>query len=849
MKNTLLAIDGNSLLYRAFYALPLMENSKGDFTNAIYGFFTMLFPAIEKVKPTHMVVAFDKKGKVFRHEKYPEYKGGRKPTPEELVFQFPLLKSAFDQIGIAYMEYDGYEADDILGSFAKYCDTHGDDAYILSGDRDVLQLISTHTKVFLTKKGVSQSLIVDKEALFEMYQMTPSQMVDMKGLMGDASDNIPGVKGVGEKTAIKLLSEYQTLENIYENIADIKGALQQKLISDKESAFLSKELGRIYIDLDVAHDLSKFVMPSLDGKTLSPVFKQFEFKSLLKRYGDEEEKIVAVEPIVIDNRSDFEKLTSKIDASDHFSIVLEDSLYISIDDKCEYKIVFEHSLLSTEFTIDTVLSGLKGYFENSSIKKIVYDGKALMHRLNKSEIALKGIVFDVKLAAYVLDPTQKSFEIDSVADGYGKSGKSLFLYQIWKKQKKELEEKQLSFIYYDVELPLMDVLFDMELTGISVDQGILKKLKIDFEGRIASLIDQIYSLTGFDDFNINSTKQLGEVLFERLKLPIQKKTKTGYSTNIDVLEKLEPYHACITKIIDYRKITKLKSTYIDGLLGLVDAGGKLHSTFNQISTATGRISSVEPNLQNIPIRTQEGREIRKVFIPSKSDGVLVAADYSQIELRVLADIADDKNMKDAFLKNQDIHTRTASQVFDVPLGEVTPRLRGDAKAVNFGIVYGISGFGLAKNLNISVNRASAYIEKYLEEFDGIAKYMKEIKAKASKDGYVTTKFGRIRYIRELASRNFNIRSFGERAALNTPIQGTAADVIKIAMVKVFKHLKDSGLKSKLVLQVHDELIVDTVLGEEEKVKTMLKDIMEDIFKSDVPLLVNVSSGKTWYEAK
>lgn len=848
----MLAIDGNSLMHRAFYALPLMQNKKGDYTNSVYGFFTMLFSAIEKVNPDHLVVAFDKKGKVFRHEKFAEYKAGRKEMPPELRPQFPLLKFALDEIGIKRIELEGYEADDILGTLAKKGEESGDKVYILTGDRDAFQLISSETRVFLTKKGVSESLIVDRKELVNLYSLKPEQMRDMKGLMGDSSDNIPGVKGVGEKTAIKLLSEYKTLEGVYENIEEIKGALKDKLLKDKEKAFLSRELGTIETALDGVDDIDGLKMPKIDGDALRPAFEVLEFRSLLKRFGvdgGKEKEIPKIEAKTIDNLSDLDSLISEIEKSGQMGIVMDDNLSIATDEKHEYEIVCEHSLLNSDFTLDMVLKKFSDVFENERIKKIVYDAKDFMHLLHGYDIELKSLDFDTKLAEYVLDPTAKSISLDTISKKYDFDAKAALLIAAATAQKDKLKSDELTNIYYNIEMPLLAVLFDMEKCGFKVDKEMLVLLQKEYDNSISKLVEKIYTLSGFDDFNINSTKQLGEVLFERLGLPVQKKTKTGYSTDIEVLEKLSGKHPVVPEIIEYRKLTKLKSTYVDGLLSLIDSEGKIHSTLNQISTATGRISSTDPNLQNIPIRTEQGREIRKVFIPSTKEGVLIAADYSQIELRVLADIADDANMKDAFLKKQDIHARTASQVFDVPMSEVTSRHRGDAKAVNFGIVYGISGFGLARNLGISVPRATAYIEKYLEEFSGIAGYMERIKKEAKDNGYVRTLLGRIRYIKELSSSNYNIRSFGERAALNTPIQGTAADIIKLAMIKVHDEIERRGLKSKLILQVHDELIVDTIKGEEHEVKNMLKETMENVVKLNVPLVANVSEGKSWFEAK
>ena len=850
MKKVLLAVDGHSLMFRAFYALPPMQNLKGEHTNSIYGFFSMLFSAVEQIKPDHLVVAFDKEGKVFRHKTYEAYKAGRKETPPELISQFPLLDKALGMIGIQTVSCEGYEADDILGTLSKRCEENGDDIYLLTGDRDTFQLVGKHTRVFMTKRGVSETLIVDDAVIEEMYGLTPAQMTDMKGLMGDASDNIPGVKGVGEKTAIKLLGQYGDLDGVYTHIEEIKGALKEKLIKDKDNAFMSKEIGTIVRDLDCIDDISAYKMPEINGDTLGPAFEMLEFKTLLRRYGGEpQSEKHSVTPEIVDNMEKLSQMLSAAEKADKIGVLMTDRLSLAVSDTKEYEIQLEHSLLNTDFAAPEVMSRLKPLMENPAIKKIGFDAKAFKHKLSEYGIVLDGLLFDAKLAEYVLDPTARSFELDAIAKKYDYNAKSALLIKIYDEQKRQIKGKDLSKILDGIEMPLMDVLFDMEQTGFKADRHILNQLQSEYNLRIETCTSRIYEAAGFDDFNINSTKQLGEVLFERLGLPTQKKTKTGYSTDIQVLEKLESQHPIIGEIIEYRKLTKLKSTYIDGLLGLLDGEGKIHSTFNQISTATGRISSTDPNLQNIPIRTEEGREIRKVFIPSTPDGVLVAADYSQIELRVLASIAEDANMIDAFSKNQDIHTRTASQVFGVPIDQVTSKLRSDAKAVNFGIVYGISGFGLARNLGIAVPRASAYIEKYLEEFSGIARYMDSIKEQAKRDGYVKTMQGRIRYIRELASSNYNIRSFGERAALNTPIQGTAADIIKLAMIKVYEKLKLKGLKSKLILQVHDELIVDTVSGEEDQVSAMLKDIMEHVVELKVPLVANVSIGKSWFDAK
>jgi len=850
MNRVVLAVDGHSLMYRAFYALPPMQNRMGEHTNSIYGFFSMLFSAIEKLSPDHLVIAFDKEGKVFRHETFDAYKAGRKETPAELVTQFPLLKDTLDKMGVKYIECQGFEADDILGTLSAKCEENGDDIYLLTGDRDTYQLVGKHTKVFLTKKGVSENLLVDEAELMSIYGLQPDQMTDLKGLMGDASDNIPGVKGVGEKTALKLLGQYQTIDGVYDHIDEIKGALKEKLIKDKDNAFMSKEIGTIVRDLDCVQAIDTYVMPIFSRENVEPAFERLEFKALLKRIvGEPSKPMVKIEKITVSDMDALDRMIETIEKAGIVGIYAADEWCFAIEDTQEYTLVMEHSLLNVGFGLSMVLDHMKRMFEDASIEKVVYDAKELKHRLHEFNISLEGLVFDTKLAEYVIDPTARSFEIDAIAKKYDYHATAALLIKILEDQRTRIKDNNLNEILDDIEMPLLDVLFDMEVIGFKADKAMLKQLKIEYDAKIESVTKRIYDAAGADDFNINSTKQLGEVLFERLGLPIQKKTKTGYSTDIKVLEKLEGKHPIISEIILYRKLTKLSSTYIEGLLNILDHDDKIHSTFNQISTATGRISSTDPNLQNIPIRTEEGREIRKVFIPSLPEGVLVAADYSQIELRVLASIANDENMIDAFNKNQDIHARTASQVFGVPIEDVSSKLRSDAKAVNFGIVYGISGFGLARNLGIAVPRATAYIEKYLEEFSGIAEYMQNIKASAKKLGYVKTMQGRVRYIHELSSSNFNIRSFGERAALNTPIQGTAADIIKVAMIKVYEEIEKRGLKSKLILQVHDELIVDAVKEEADEIAFMLKNIMENVVQLKVPLVANVSIGHSWYEAK
>jgi DNA polymerase-1 len=853
MAKTLMAVDGNSLLHRAFYALPILTNSSGEYTNAVYGFFSMLINAINMIKPDYIAVAFDKKGKTFRHEMFEDYKGTRKPTPEELIPQFNLLKESLTEVGVTTLELEGYEADDILGVLSGTAAKNGVSSVLLTGDKDAFQLISDSCKVMLTRKGVSEIEVFDAEKLRDEYGLAPRQIVDLKGFMGDSSDNIPGVPGVGEKTALKLLQAYESMDGVYDNLDEITGKMKEKLREHRKLAFLSRTLAVIDVNAPVDVSLSALSFKELTAESARSTFQKLEFATLLKRLGgetsDSEPEPERIERSEIKDFKSLKHVLSQINGKEYIALDFGDDISISFSNENEYVIRSEHSLLNVDFTRDIVIRELKPYLEDGSVHKLLHDAKQVVTMLKGYNITLRGMLFDTKLAEYALDPGSPGFGLESLCRKYRIDGSAAAIISLYGIQKEKLKEGGLWFIYNDIEVPLMKVLLDMEETGFRVDLTELDNYSSKLSDEIDALTAGIYELCEYSDFNINSTKQLGHVLFERLDLPAGKKKKTGYSTDIEVLEKLSGKHPVIEKIIEYRRLTKLKSTYIDGLKGIADRNGFIHTTFVQVSTVTGRISSKEPNLQNIPVRTQEGKEIRRLFLPSSNGRKLVTADYSQIELRILASISEDSVMKNAFGSGVDIHARTASEVFGVPLDRVTEDMRRSAKAVNFGIVYGISDFGLSRNLGIPVKVAAEYIKRYLARFSSVKQYMDNIKEKAKADGYVTTLLGRRRFLPELKSKNYSVRSFGERAALNTPIQGTAADIIKLAMIEVSKRLEEGGFDSKLILQVHDELIIDTAENEVDTVSSLLKDCMENAYKLDVPLIAEVSAGDNWLDAK
>ncbi|MDL2237275.1 DNA polymerase I [Christensenellaceae bacterium OttesenSCG-928-K19] len=832
-EGTLLAIDGNSLMHRAYWALPQMSDVEGRPVNAVYGFFNMLFNIVDEYKPTHIAVAFDMHEKTFRHKQYAEYKAGRQKTPEDLNEQFGILKDALTMVGIRYVEKAGYEADDILGTLVKNAEMQ---AYIFTGDKDELQLISDTTCVVLTKKGVSETALMTEQALKDEKGITPQQVTDLKGLMGDASDNIPGVAGVGEKTALKLLHEYDTVENLYNNLEQLpKNKLLEKLQNGRESAFQSKELATIYTDVPLEEKMTDFSFGGFESDKLESMFHKYGFRNFMKRFSLSTEARKTTESREIHP----EEVDIFDDAVEVAFLLLDNRISIAIDGDTEYFIPLKMNLLDEGYDLAEGLRALKMFLKGKRL--VTHDVKAFMHNYPDFEVY---DFHDVMLTDWVLSPSHSKYDLSSMMKRADMEMNAACLFSLYEKQQDEIEKNELEFILYDVEFPLLKVLFCMEENGFCVSRDELAALGEKYNLQIKKLTQNIYELAGME-FNISSTKQLAEVLFERLELPVIKKTKTGYSTDVEVLEKLEGKHPIIGYIMEYRTLTKLKGTYIDGLLTLIK-DGYIHTTFLQTATATGRLSSVEPNLQNIPIKSAMADEIREAFVaPDKA--VIVSADYSQIELRILAHMADDENLKQAFWDNEDIHARTAAEILDKDIDDVTKAERAHAKAVNFGIVYGISDFGLARNTVLSRKQAALYIDRYLEEFAGVRRYMEDIKEEAHRQGFVRTMFGRIRYIPELTSGNYNIRSAGERAALNTPIQGTAADIIKIAMNKVAEKL--NGMTSKLVLQVHDELIVYADAEEADDVKTLLKECMEGAAQLSVPLVANVASGKNWLEAK
>ena len=881
MNKTLVIIDGNSIINRAFYALPEMSNKEGLKTNAIYGFTNMLLKIIDTYNPTHISVAFDRKAPTFRHIEFKEYKAGRKKMPDELREQFEPLKDLLDKFNIHRLEIDGYEADDIIGTVSKIAEDNGFKVYIVTGDKDAIQLASNKTTTLITKKGVGEVEEYDYDSVIERYEMTPTQFIDLKGLMGDKSDNIPGVPGIGEKTGIKLIKEFSSIEGIFDNIDSIKGSTKKKLEENKELAIMSKKLATIIRDVPVEFNLEELEYGNYNTKDILDVFKYLGFTSLIPRIGslDESEDIVNEANVEISKLEDIDEFINKVKENNELIIktvtregnILDKRIkyiFLSVDGKKIYY-VEEDSIYKLEYI-----------FTSNEIKKLGYNLKDDYISLKPYGIKLENIYFDITIAEYLIDSmSSTSYECSAIAMKYltkkvktkeellGKGVKakkyqdldfeelSSHISQIIDTVKnvmpimeENLKESNMDGLLYHVEMPLVEVLADMEYEGVKVDKEKLNELGSQFKEIIKKLESEIYKISG-EEFNINSPKQLGVILFEKLGLPVIKKTKTGYSTNAEVLDKLKDQSPIIDKIIEYRQIVKLNSTYVEGLLSIINPiDGRIHSSFNQTITTTGRISSTEPNLQNIPVKLEMGRNIRKVFISDK-ECKLVDADYSQVELRVLAHMSQDETMIDAFKHNEDIHTKTASQVFNVSMDEVTSKQRSDAKAVNFGIVYGKSDFGLSEDLNIPVKQAKEYIENYFNKYNKIKEFMDNIIEDASSNGYVTTILNRRRYIPEIKSSNFMLRNAGKRAAMNAPIQGSAADIIKIAMINVYKKLEENNLKSKLILQVHDELIVEAVDSEIDIVKKIVKDEMENAVCLDVNLDVDLNIGDSWYDTK
>ena len=863
----LLILDSNSILNRAFYGVRYLSAKDGTPTNAIYGFLNILLKLIKEQEPDYICAAFDVKAPTFRHKQYEGYKAQRKPMPEGLAAQMPLAKDVLRAMGVTILEKEGYEADDIIGTVARLCEESEISCFIATGDKDDLQLASDKTKVILTvtKSGYNETIIYDDKAVKEKYHVTPTEFIDVKALMGDPSDNIPGVKGVGEKTAMSLIEKHHSIEYIYENIDDIglKGAMLQKMKDGREMAFMSKELATINRNTPIEFNAEECVFDGFENNgELYEILKRLELNSIIKKL----------------DLSGGDNVKENEDIFKDFSYQVGDKNMIS-GDKVTVVLDFDGDNISSaavgvgnNAVVLNEQDDIKELLEDDSIAKVMFDVKEAIVKLN-GRIDIKNISDDTAIAAYLVDPAKNEYTIEKLTSEYfgtvieKPEVKQLSLLDDVETDRSEylakcavalgvlnecigdkIKENGQEKLYQEVELPLVTVLAHLEINGFLVDDNQLKEFADKLGEKIDALTNEIYMLAG-EEFNINSPKQLGVILFEKLELKPVKKTKTGYATNADVLEKLRDKHPIVNFIMEYRQLAKLKSTYCDGLRAVVNPNThRIHSVFTQTVTVTGRLSSTEPNLQNIPTRTELGREIRKMFV-AKEGYVLVDADYSQIELRVLAHIANDETMINAFRNNEDIHAVTASQVLGIPLEDVTKEQRSSAKAVNFGIVYGIGEFSLAQDLHISVKEAKAYIESYLEKYHGVRNYMESIKEQAKKDGYVKTMLNRIRYIPELKSPNYNIRQFGERVALNTPIQGTAADIIKLAMVRVDNRLINEGLKSKLILQVHDELIVEAHKDEVDKVKQILSEEMQGAMELNVPLKVDMSTGHSWYDAK
>lgn len=850
-KKKLLIFDGNSIFNRAFYGIRLLSNSDGLYTNAIYGFLNIYFKYIEEEKPDYISVAFDMRAKTFRHKMYDGYKAQRKGMPEELAMQMPYLKEVLTYLNVNILGLEGFEADDIIGTVSRICDEENILCRIVTGDKDDLQLASDNTviKLVVTKMGNTVTTDYDKNGVYEKMGVTPTQFIDVKALMGDTSDNIPGVKGIGEKTAFSLIKEYGSVDGVYENTDKLKGAQKEKIINGKEMAYLSYKLALIDRFAPINFSFDDALIKNPDEEKLVSLLTKLELKTIITKLNLKEPEIKTRSYPII-----------KLDSAKE--IPVSDVLYYILNtdgDELKSLSVFANGTIyeinyETAFDVLHDIENIRKLFESNSEKVSHGVKKDIVFLYNNFEISFSGEVFDTEIAAYILEPSKNNYVLSELQNEYlgvktTEGSEVALIPELMANFSQKIQNNNQEELIYKIEMPLIKVLASMEIEGFKVDKESLNELSESLGKRISELESGIYEYAG-ENFNINSPKQLGEVLFVKLGLPPVKKTKSGYSTNAEVLEKLENTHPIIKLISDYRTLTKLKSTYADGLYNVINPKtGKINSSFNQTVTATGRISSTEPNLQNIPVRTEEGRQIRKMFIASSDDRILIDADYSQIELRVLAHLSGDCNMIAAFTEGKDIHKITASKAFNVPFDEVTDKMRSSAKAVNFGIVYGISEFSLAKDIGTTRKLAAKYIDDYFKTYPEIKIYLdKEIEF-AKENGYVTTELNRRRYIPEIKSSNFNLRSFGERVAMNAPVQGFAADIIKIAMVRVYERLKKENLKSKLILQVHDELIIDAFKDEEKQVRKLLTEEMENAVKLKVPLTVETKSGFSWYETK
>ena len=880
--NKLLLIDGNSIINRAFYGImgsKMLMTEDGTYTNAVYGFLSILFKELEDIKPEYLVVAFDLKAPTHRHKMYDKYKANRHGMPEELAMQMPILKETLKAMNVCIIEKEGYEADDILGTLAKWGQKEKLEVTVLTGDRDSFQLIDKNIKVRIprTKMGKTETEDYTVEKIEEEYGLEPLDLIEVKGLMGDTSDNIPGVPGVGEKTALNLIKQYKSIDEVYNHIDEQKGKLKEKLSENKDLAYLSRTLGTIDINAPIEKDLNVFQVEEWNKPEVLEIFKKLKFNRFIDRFALQDN--VNGEPLddsQINTEIEHEKIVDKTKLAELKQEIQENkAMYYYLT---EEKFIIYSPKTNKCFSVENV-QDFKDIFEDKNILKCSYKQKEEFIILWDNGIEAKNLMFDIAIAGYILNSNINKYTIEYLANEYinfdiaeylsntekteaeqitlfdnaeePKEDKTYIyaytIYKLYNVLTQKMKEAGSIDLFNKIEMPLTEVLASMQYEGIYIDKQELLDFGKELQEKIDILTQEIYELTG-EEFNINSTKQLGEILFEKLKLTVKKKTKTGYSTDVDVLEKIKYEHPVIEKILEYRQLQKLNSTYVEGLIPYIDETGRIHSKFHQTVTTTGRISSTDPNLQNIPTRMELGRKLRKVFKPEQGY-IFVDADYSQIELRVLAHISEDKNMIEAFCNNEDIHAQAASKVFNIPLEEVTKEERTKAKAVNFGIVYGISEFGLGEQLGVPRKKAKEYIEQYLDKYNGIKEFMTNIVEETKEKGYVETLYHRRRYVPELKSNNYMVRQFGGRVAMNTPIQGTAADIMKIAMINVYNKLKENNLKSKLIVQVHDEILVETLESEKEQVKQIVKEEMENVIKLKVPLLAEVEEGYNWYEAK
>lgn len=880
--NKLLLIDGNSIINRAFYGImgsKMLMTEDGTYTNAVYGFLSILFKELEDIKPEYLVVAFDLKAPTHRHKMYDKYKANRHGMPEELAMQMPILKETLKAMNVCIIEKEGYEADDILGTLAKWGQKEELEVTVLTGDRDSFQLIDKNIKVRIprTKMGKTETEDYTVEKIEEEYGLEPLDLIEVKGLMGDASDNIPGVPGVGEKTALNLIKQYKSIDEVYNNIDEQKGKLKEKLSENKDLAYLSKTLGTIDTNAPIEKDLNVFQIEEWNKPEVLEIFKRLKFNRFIDRFALQDNVGgTSLGESQINTEIEHERIADKTKLAELKQEIQENkAMYYYLT---EEKFIIYSPKTNKCFSVENV-QDFKDIFEDKNILKCSYKQKEEFIILWNKGIEAKNLMFDIAIAGYILNSNINKYTIEYLANEYinfdiaeylsntekteaeqitlfdnseePKEDKTYIyactIYKLYNVLTQKMKEAGSIDLFNKIEMPLTEVLASMQYEGIYIDKQELLDFGKELQEKIDILTQEIYELTG-EEFNINSTKQLGEILFEKLKLTVKKKTKTGYSTDVDVLEKIKYEHPVIEKILEYRQLQKLNSTYVEGLIPYIDETGRIHSKFHQTVTTTGRISSTDPNLQNIPTRMELGRKLRKVFKPEQGY-IFVDADYSQIELRVLAHISEDKNMIEAFCNNEDIHAQAASKVFNIPLEEVTKEERTKAKAVNFGIVYGISEFGLGEQLGVSRKKAKEYIEQYLDKYSGIKEFMINIVEETKEKGYVETLYHRRRYVPELKSNNYMVRQFGGRVAMNTPIQGTAADIMKIAMINVYNKLKENNLKSKLIVQVHDEILVETLESEKEQVKQIVKEEMENVIKLKVPLLAEVEEGYNWYEAK